>query len=404
MGFWGNLAQKLNPIQPSIANEFMDSPTTQKKVMTIGRAYESIEVVNRCINLLVDNSSLVEYDVAGKLEFTGAAPNMQQKRLSTLLNVRPNPYMDISTFRRLLYTDFFIDGNAFIYYDGASLYHVPAANMTIVPDTQGYVHSYEYTTSANGLPQHVYRPNQIIHIKDNSLQNVYRGDSRINSCLQSLYNRESMMDFQKNFFDNGAVMGNIIETDSILSKKLKDKQEREWMIKFNPKSGGGGRPVILDGGMKAKQQGSSNLREMAFNESIQEMEDKVCVALGVPPILLDSGNNANIKPNIELLFYLTIIPMLRKFVSGMEAFFAFDLELTTHKVPALMPDLTEQAERLSALVNNGIITGNEARLDLRREELDDELMKKIRIPANVAGSGTGVTGQQGGKPPSGDKN
>lgn len=176
------------------------------------------------------------------------------------------------------------------------------------------------------------------------------------------------------------------------------------MIKFNPKSGGGGRPVILDGGMKAKQQGSSNLREMAFNESIQEMEDKVCVALGVPPILLDSGNNANIKPNIELLFYLTIIPMLRKFVSGMEAFFAFDLELTTHKVPALMPDLTEQAERLSALVNNGIITGNEARLDLRREELDDELMKKIRIPANVAGSGTGVTGQQGGKPPSGDKN
>jgi HK97 family phage portal protein len=212
-----------------------------------------------------------------------------------------------------------------------------------------------------------------------------------------------MVEFQKNFFDNGAVLGTIIETDSILSKKLKDRQEIEWLRKFNPKKVGGGRPVILDGGMKAKQTGSSNLREMAFNESIKAMEEKVALALGVPPILLDGGNNANIKPNIELLFYLTIIPMLRKFVSGMEAFFAFDLELTTHKVPALTPDLKEQAERLSSLVNNGLMIGNEARAALRLDPIDDEVMKKIRIPANVAGSATGVSGQEGGKPATGDK-
>jgi len=403
MEFWNRLKEKLNPIQSSISNEYSDSPSTQTKTITIQKAYESIEVVNRCINLIIDNASLVEFDVADKLEFTGFAPNMQKKRLSTLLNIKPNPFMDINTFRRLIFTDFLLDGNAFIYFDGTSMYHVPAANITVVPDQRNYVHSYEYSSAVSGTAEHIYFPNQIIHIKDNSLRSIYRGDSRVNACLSSLYNRESMVEFQKNFFDNGAVLGTIIETDSILSKKLKDRQEIEWLRKFNPKKVGGGRPVILDGGMKAKQTGSSNLREMAFNESIKAMEEKVALALGVPPILLDGGNNANIKPNIELLFYLTIIPMLRKFVSGMEAFFAFDLELTTHKVPALTPDLKEQAERLSSLVNNGLMIGNEARAALRLDPIDDEVMKKIRIPANVAGSATGVSGQEGGKPATGDK-
>lgn len=44
------------------------------------------------------------------------------------------------------------------------------------------------------------------------------------------------------------------------------------------------------------------------------------------------------------------------------------------------------------------MTGNEARLELNLEPLDDEQMNKIRIPANVAGSATGVSGQEGGRP------
>ena len=133
---------------------------------------------------------------------------------------------------------------------------------------------------------------------------------------------------------------------------------------------------------------------------MDKKEEKVCVALGIPPILLNSGNNANIKPNLELLFYTTILPMTRKFEAAFEYFFGYDIEVSTHAVPALKPDQKAQAEYLSALVNNGLMIGNEARVILRLEELDDPLMKKIRVPANVAGSGTGVTGQEGGKPPS----
>lgn len=396
MGFWNNMWEKLNPAQRTIANDAGDRVvSTQNKIMTISRAFELVEVVNRCVNIIADNATMVDFDIGATYKFTGVAPNVQQSKLDLLLNMRPNQFMDISTFRRLLIVDFLIDGNCFIYYDGQSLYHVPAANMEIVPDAQGYVNSYKYT---NMLGQEITYPvNTIMHIKDNSVRSVYRGDSRINSCLQSLYGREAMMQFRDSYFDSGAAMGVIIETDQVLSSKIKDRQEREWQQKYNPKRSNG-RPLILDGGMKAKTVSTAKMTDLAFNESVSEAEKKVAVALGIPPILLDSGNNANIKPNLELLFYLTILPMLRKFESVFEYFFARDLELSIFKVPALKPDQKEQAERITSLVNNGIITGNEGREILRLEPIEEEVMKKIRIPANVAGSATGVAGQEGGKP------
>lgn len=393
MPFWANVLQKLNPAQPTIArDEGSNVGSSQTEIQTLTNAYDLVEVVNRSINLLVDNSSMINYDVADTLPFTGQTNGVRGPGLSKLLNNRPNPFMDINTFRRLIFMDFLLDGNAFIHYDGTSLYHIPAKLMEIIPDKKSYINSYLYNGEVS------YAANEIIFIKDNSASSVYRGDSRINSALKSILSRESMLKFQKSFFENGAVMGLIVETDEILNPKMKDRQEREWMAKYNPKRGSA-RPMILDNGLKARVLSSTNFREMAFTESINDLETKICVALGIPPILLNSGNNANIKPNLELLFYTTILPMVRKFVSAFEYFFAYDIEESTHNVPSLKPDQKEQSDRLSALVNNGIMTGNEARVILRMKELDDPNMTKIRIPANVAGSGTGVTGQEGGKPP-----
>jgi len=396
VGFWNTMLEKLNPAQRTIANDAGDRViSTQNKTMTISRAFEFVEVVNRCVNIIADNATMVDFDIGATYKFTGVAPNVQQTKLDLLLNMRPNQFMDISTFRRLLIVDFLMDGNCFIYYDGQALYHVPAAAMEIVPDSQGYVNSYKYTNMLGA--EITYPVNTIMHIKDNSVRSVYRGDSRINSCLESLYGRQAMMQFRDSYFESGAAMGVIIETEQVLSSKIKDRQEREWQQKYNPKRSNG-RPLILDGGMKAKTVSTAKMTDLAFNESVTEAEKKVAVALGIPPILLDSGNNANIKPNLELLFYLTILPMLRKFESVFEYFFARDLELSIFKVPALKPDQKEQAERITSLVNNGIITGNEGRAILRLEPIEEEVMKKIRIPANVAGSATGVAGQEGGKP------
>ena len=51
---------------------------------------------------------------------------------------------------------------------------------------------------------------------------------------------------------------------------------------------------------------------MDFQNAIAEHEKIILKALGVPPILLDSGNNANLRPNMRLYYLETILPIVRK--------------------------------------------------------------------------------------------
>lgn len=374
-------------------DEGWQDPTTQTRLESTTRAYELVEIVNRCINILVDNGALLEFDIKNTLSYTGqSGKQVKASTLDRLLNFRPNIEQDISSFKRQLLMDFLIDGNAFVYFDGASMYRMPAHEVVIHHKGSQYISHFEYGGKN-------YTKKEVIHISDNSIRTSRRGYSRILSAMDTLYSREEMIDFKKAFFKNGTSIGLIVESDDFLNAKLKKRTQEQWAREYHP-TNGANKPLILDGGMKAKTIASTDFRSMAFNETVTQDEEKVAMALGVPPILLNSGNNANLKPNLELLFYLTIIPMLRKFISAFEYFFAFDIDLRTHKVPALKPDLKAEAERVSSLVNNGIITGNEGRAMIRLDELDDPQMQVIRIPANIAGSGTGVTGQEGGRPSS----
>lgn len=396
MGFWKNVRQKLNPGQSQIAESQGEQSTTQRRIITLASAYDKVETINRCVNMIVDSASQIGFDVQDTLPFVGIASGMKQKSLVRCLNNRPNPFMDISTFWRLVLMDFIMDGNSFIYFDGANLFHLPAAEITVVPDKKGYINSFKHNTAT-------YKVSEVIHIKDNSFRSLIRGNSRLNSALNSILRRETMLDFQEAFFNNGAVVGLVVETDQILGKKLRERQEKEWMHKYNPRAGNS-KPLILDAGMKVKETSNTNFREMMFMENIDGFEDKMAKALGVPTVLLESGNNANLRPNVELFFNMTVLPLMRKFESAFEAYFAYDIKITTHNIAALAPDLKAEADRISSLVNNGIITGNEGRQSLRLEAIEEETMTKIRIPANIAGSATGVTGQEGGKPPQNTEN
>ena len=173
------IREKLNPSQPAIATNLEGSEIhTTKPYRKYGDAYKDVEVVNRAVNLLVDAAQGLEFDVGDKLGFTGYA-TIKNKKLALLLNKQPNLYQDASAFRRNLYTDFLVEGNAFIYFDGAHLYHLPAANVIIHTDKKTFVSSYEYNSTH-------YTVNEIVHVKENSASSIYRGDSRLASCVRSI--------------------------------------------------------------------------------------------------------------------------------------------------------------------------------------------------------------------------
>lgn len=283
--------------------------------------------------------------------------------------------------------DLIIDGNIFLYWDGQYLYQLPANRVTIKSDTKTYVEKYVFQGTID------FTPDEIIHIKDNSARSLYRGASRLKPALRTMKLMKNMRDFQDNFFNNGAVPGLVIKSPDVLSHRIKERMKEDWKYSYRPQSGGRN-PLILDGGMEVDSITNINFKDLDFMSSIEANEKIILKALGVPPVLVDSGNNANLRPNHRLYYLETIIPIMKKINSAFEQFFGFKIVEDVAGIPALQPELKDEASFYSTLVNGGILTVNEAREGMGRAPLDGH--DDIRVPQNIAGSA--VNPDQGGRP------
>lgn len=369
--------EKSNPAQEVIAMREGSNVSTDA-VITYLTAFDKLETVNRGTNMIVSACSSLDYDVKGK-EFDSIVQGVRQKTLHTLLNFRPNPYQSCQEFRNNIFKDFILEGNIFIYYDGVFIYHLPAIDMVVHPDPKTFVAKYTYNNITD------FGPNEIIHIKDLNSTSIYRGSSRLSSAERNIKILWKQQNFQEQFFQNGAVAGIVFTTDNTLSEQAKDRTIARWAVKYSP-TNGARKPMILDSGLKPSPISQATFQDMDFDNSIKTHDTKILKALGVPPILLDGGNNANISPNLRLFYLETVMPIVNKYVSAMERFFGYDLGAVTSDVSALQPELKDIAAYHSTLVNAGILTANEARVELRYEKDSDPKSDTLRIPANIAGS------------------
>ena len=390
--FWQNkdTEEKLNPAQP-----YYDHKTepSREKVVNYERAYEDLEIVNRGVNLIVDDASEISIAVGGQVQgMSSVVKGIKRSRVELLLNKEPNPFQDISTFRRNLITDFLLDGNIFIYFDGVHMYHLPANKVTIHASDTTYIEKFSFNEKVD------YKPSEIIHIKDNSFYSIYRGVSRLKPALRTMVLMRSMRDFQDNFFKNGAVPGLVLKSPNTLSEKIKERMIQSWSARYRPDAGGR-RPLILDGGIEIDSVSNVNFKELDFQSAIAENEKIILKALGVPPMLLDSGNNANIRPNMRMYYLETILPIVRKINFAMERHFGFKCSEDITDIPALQPELRDQSQYYSALVNTGIISPNEARDALGFDPVEGH--DDLRVPANIAGSA--VNPDEGGRPVEGEE-
>lgn len=381
---------KLNPSQPDIGgtSEPSDEPTFSYRT-----AYEKLEIVNRGVNMLVDDAAQIPVRIGEQVKGDAVVKGVKKVSLERLLNFEPNPFQDINTFRRNLFIDYIIDGNIFIYFDGVHLYHMPSEKMKIETSTTTYIKRYVFNNNT------YYSPDEIIHIKENSFKSIYRGTSRLKPALRTMKLMVSMRNFQDNFFKNGAVPGLIIKSPNTLSSKIKERLIASWQDKYRPDSGGK-RPLILDGGLEIDKIADVNFQQLDFQGSISENEKIVLKSLGIPPIMLDSGNNANIRPNMRMYYLQTVLPVVKKLNAGYQRFFGFSIVEDVTDIPALQPELSDMSNFYTTLVNAGIFTANEARDRLGVEPDSDPASDTLRIPANIAGSAGNPS--EGGRPAEGE--
>lgn len=330
--------------------------------------------------MIVSGASAFDYDIKDK-KTDGVRKGVRAKELNSLINYKPNPYQSMQEFRDLLFIDFLLEGNAFIFYDGSFLYHLPASSVTIEIDERTYISGFKYMNQVD------FTAEEVFYFSDVSRKRLFRAESRLTSAKRSIDILYEMQAFQESFFKNGAIPGLVLETENTLSQQAKTRTITNWMTAYSPKNGAR-KPIIIDNGLKLKEMFKISFQDMDFDSSIERHDSKILRALGVPDILLAGGNNANINPNLRLFYLETILPIVRKYTSSLERFFGYDLSPITSDVTALQPDLRDIAAYHSTLVNAGILTPNEARDELRYDRISDQDMDKIRVPANIAGSAT----------------
>ena len=381
--------EKLNPAQQFYGNEKQSS---REPIFSYQRAYEELEIVNRAVNIIVDDAAEIPTLVSDQHKGTSVVKGIKRSKIDLLLNQEPNPFQDINTFKRNLIIDFILDGNIFIYFDGVHMYHLPADKMTIHASKDTYIEKFTYNEKID------YRPSEIIHVKENSFYSIYRGVPRLSPALRTMQLMMKMRKFQDNFFKNGAVPGLVLKSPNTLSEKIKERMMMSWQARYQPEAGGR-RPLILDGGIEVDAISNVNFKDLDFQNSIADNEKIILKALGVPPIMLDSGNNANIRPNMRMYYLETILPIVRKLNFALERYFGFNLKEDITDIPALQPELRDSSAYYTSLVNGGIITAAEARDRLGFEYVEGT--EEIRVPANIAGSAANP--DEGGRPQEGNE-
>jgi len=377
------IEEKLNPAQFHMGGNITSS---HEPTFSYEKAYEDLEVVNRGVNMIVDDVAEIHTLVSRDNSFRGVVPGVKASKVEVLLNKSPNPYQDINSFKRNLISDFLIDGNIFLYFDGAHLYHLPASDVTIHSSKETYIERFT-------MHDITFSPDEIIHIKENSFHSIYRGVPRLKPAMRTMVLMKNMRAFQDNFFKNGAVPGLVLKSPNTLSEKIKERMMVSWQARYRPDAGGR-RPLILDGGIEVDPISNVNFKEMDFQSAIEANEKIILKALGIPPIMMDSGNNANIRPNMRLYYLETILPIVRKINYGLERYFGFELREDITNIPALQPELRDSSAYYTSLVNGGIITPAEARKALGFDFVTGT--EDIRVPANIAGSATNP--DEGGRP------
>lgn len=398
---------KLNPAQRAIyANEYSAPPEPITDVIT---AYDDIEIINRAVDMIVSGCVEIPFSI----EF-GSGP---AKKVNKLLNENPNPFEDRFKFFRRAFLDYILDGNAFFYYDENNIFLLPANDVEIIADPKTFISHFEYTLLSpdNAMENFligrnsssyknkdkraiIFDANEIIHIKADNSTSIYRGKSKLASLERIINVYYALISFQQQFFQNNAIPGIVLTTDNVLNTKIKDRMLQQWKEAYRSIFSGARNPAILDGGLKIDNFSKINFQELDFENSIDRLQQDMSKALGVPYVLLKSGNNANISQN-QILFYThTIMPILEQFASAFGHKFSLKIVPDQLAVKALRPDAKVQASFWSTLVNGGIATVNEAREGLRLEKMNDGESDKIRIPQNIAGSATNPN--IGGRPPS----
>ena len=302
------------------------------------------------------------------------------------------------TFIKQIVTDMLLDGNGFAYIERAadgtptSLVYCPSGSVTINYSES----SRRLLYTVNNIKRGKIEPIDMIHILKNSKDGI-NGKGILHYASKSVQLSKLTENAALDFFASGCHVAGVLSTES---PRLTSDQRQAIRQSWNEAHGTGGTGMaVLEAGMKY-QPVSSNSKDAQLIESRLFNLQDVARFFNINPVMLgDLSHSSYSTIEAALLEYVThtLAPYItllqeeftRKLIKPSERGMYVDFDESF----ILKSDKSSQANYLNTLVSGGIMTPNEARLQIGLNSMEggDDLIipftdvnqNKLNQPNNI---------------------
>lgn len=379
--------------QPWMAPQGVPRPETIATFEDFGRAFKREVWVFACVKRIAEAAADVPMQVR-RVQRDGTEEPIDRHPLLDLLH-SINPYMGQALFMETLFAGVELMGNAYIEKvrktttgPPVELYPLRPDRMRIVPDPKAYIGGFLYDVNGRKI---AFETNDVIHVKTYHPLDDYYGLSTLEAAALSVENDQYSIAYNRNFFRNNALPAGIFVTADAVKQDDVERIKAEFEKLFKGVKNAH-RVGWLSGSWQWVDMGLKQ-RDAQFIDSRKLSREEILAAFGVPPVLVgifEFANYANSREQIQIFWKTTMLPRLQRIEDqlneqlapeyGEDIRIRFDLS----EIEALREDQDARATRLRGLVQDGIITRNEAREQLGLQRRDEQAMDLIFLPFTLA--------------------
>jgi HK97 family phage portal protein len=343
-------------------------------------------MVFRCVDAIATNQSPIPIFMRKGDSRTGQL--IQNARISTLLNVRPNSYETAAQFRyRMSSIGLLSRRGIFIELVGNpvnpdSIHLIPPGMCEPIPDPQTFVKGYR--VRAADMSETILKPEQVIWIKlkphptDPYMQMtplVTAGIAAETDYFARLFNR--------NFLQNDGRPGLLVSVRGQMNPVDAEELKRRFGGGYNT---AGSTTVIEAEGIDVADMGATP-RDAQWQEATRASKEDIMIAFGVPESVLGNASGRtfdNADAEYELFWTHTMVPHCEAIAGGLDVFTGKNDDDTVMAFDYRSIDVLQRQERRKreAAINEyaeGAITWNEMRDKIGEEVWTNAVIANVIV-------------------------
>ena len=365
--------------------------------------YQRNAVVFRCVKMIAGGAASVPW-----LLYDRGGTEIERHELLDLLSA-PAPMIAGAALFEALYAYLLLAGNAYLEAVGPSDTRPPRELWALRPDRtrviagrMGMPLGYEY--EANG---HIVRwqvdqvtgQGPVLHIREFNPLDDWYGMGRIEAAAYGVDRHNAASIHNKALLDNGArPSGALIfeptknsDGDMQMAPQSVIAAAEGDLIARHGGPGQAGRPLVLGGSVRWEEMGVTP-KDMDFISGKEDSARDICLAFGVPHVLLVPGSSTynNVREAKLEMWEETILPLIDRMLDDLNAWLVprfgdrLKLAVDLDEVPALEPRRESKRGSVMLLLEKGVIDSDEAREALQYGPRSPTAVKKID-PAVITG-------------------